>query len=235
LVLTYLRRHNLCAPCLTRGIKEDFPAAYVKEPVPGVYKWVVDIDVLSEYPTAIITLNMSPETYFGRILNMSEEEVVKCTAQRKFPVIEVKKPDGSIIEYDHKKIKQFNNALTAGKICIAPCGTMFTTSKVGVLSDVAYQLFQQRKKFKVKMKKLIKSNGDKNEIDRLDKLQWTTKILLNSIYGILAIPYSRYANINIAEAVTSCGRHIIKSGEMFINEILNNPNEDIQSILKELQ
>ena len=84
------------------------------------------------------------------------------------------------------------------------------------------------------MTKLEKSGGHKHEIGKLDKLQWTTKILLNSIYGVLAIPYSRYANVNIAEAITACGRHIVKSGELFINQILNNPNEELKEILEKL-
>jgi DNA polymerase elongation subunit (family B) len=235
LVLTYLKRHGQCAPGLTMGIKEDYEAAYVKEPRPGIYKWIADMDVMSEYPTAIITLNMSPETYFGKILDLKEEDIVRYTAARQFPVIKVKKPGDKIIEYDREKIITFNNALAAGKLSIAPNGAMFVTGKVGVLADVAFQLFAQRKKFKGKMNKLIKAGGNKNEINRLDKLQWTTKILLNSIYGILAIPYSRYANINIAEAVTACGRHIIKSGERFINDLLNNPNSELKVILEELK
>jgi len=85
------------------------------------------------------------------------------------------------------------------------------------------------------MDKLEKSGGQKNEVDKLDKLQWTTKILLNSIYGVLAIPYSRYANVNIAEAVTACGRHIVKSGERFVNEILNSPNTELNKVLEELK
>jgi len=235
LVLTYLKRHSQCAPPLIKGIKEDYEAAYVKEPIPGVYKWVVDIDVMSEYPTAIITLNMSPETYFGKILDLKEEDIVRYTAARQFPIIKVKKPGDKIIEYDHQKLATFNNALAAGKLSIAPNGAMFVTGKVGILADVAFQLFAQRKKFKSKMNKLIKAGGNKNEVNRLDKLQWTTKILLNSIYGILAIPYSRYANINIAEAVTACGRHIIKSGERFINKLMNNPNDELKAILKDLK
>jgi len=51
----------------------------------------------------------------------------------------------------------------------------------------------------------------------------------------LAIPYSRWANVNIAEAVTACGRHIIKSGSKFVNEILNEPNDELLGILEELK
>jgi DNA polymerase elongation subunit (family B) len=35
--LTYYRRNNLCAPKFKGGVKEDYEAAYVKEPYSGFY------------------------------------------------------------------------------------------------------------------------------------------------------------------------------------------------------
>lgn len=40
--------------------------AYVKTPVPGMYKNVVAFDFLSMYPSIMIALNLSPETYLGQ-------------------------------------------------------------------------------------------------------------------------------------------------------------------------
>jgi DNA polymerase elongation subunit (family B) len=216
---------------LIKGTKEDYEAAYVKEPTPGIYKWVVDIDVLSEYPTAIITLNMSPETYFGKITGLDESSIVEYTRAREFPEITVRKRDNSLVTYKDNRMVTFNRALKAGRFTVAPNGAIFTTDRVGCIADVEHQLFQQRKKFKKKMK----NTRDETKVSQLDKLQYTTKILLNSIYGIMAIPYSRYANVNIAEAITACGRHIVKSGEKFVNQILNKPNKELKAILEELR
>ena len=56
------------------------------------------------------------------------------------------------------------------------------------------------------------------EAQELFSYQWALKIWLNAVFGILAVPYSRYFNTNIAEAITSCGRHTIKQGQKFVNE-----------------
>ena len=47
--------------------EEGFSGAYVKEPIPGRYNWVFDLDLTSMYPNIIISLNISPETKVGKI------------------------------------------------------------------------------------------------------------------------------------------------------------------------
>ena len=41
---------------------EKYAGAYVKEPIPGVYDWVVSFDLNSLYPHLIMQYNISPET-----------------------------------------------------------------------------------------------------------------------------------------------------------------------------
>lgn len=47
--------------------EEGFTGAYVKEPVPGRYDWVFDLDLTSMYPNIIISLNISPETKVSKL------------------------------------------------------------------------------------------------------------------------------------------------------------------------
>jgi hypothetical protein len=63
------------------------------------------------------------------------------------------------------------------------------------------------------------------------------KILLNSMYGICSVPFSRYFCLDMAIAITSCARHTIKNGEMFTNELLNGKieNQELVSIINELK
>jgi DNA polymerase elongation subunit (family B) len=49
--------------------EEGFSGAFVKEPVPGRYNWVFDLDLTSMYPNIIISLNISPETKIAKISN----------------------------------------------------------------------------------------------------------------------------------------------------------------------
>ena len=74
-MLTFLRRSGRVAPNKARRVprNEDgsdgeskFTGAYVKEPKPGLYKWVYDLDLTSLYPSIIMSINISPETKIGK-------------------------------------------------------------------------------------------------------------------------------------------------------------------------
>jgi len=77
---------------------------------------------------------------------------------------------------------------------------------------------------KKRISKLVKSTRQKEKLEeRIQQffdLQWALKILLNAMFGVTAVPYSRYFNTNIAEAITSCGRESIRAGERFVNHLL---------------
>jgi DNA polymerase elongation subunit (family B) len=44
-----------------------FTGAFVKEPVPAMYEWLIDVDLASLYPNTIININISPETKMFRV------------------------------------------------------------------------------------------------------------------------------------------------------------------------
>jgi len=59
--------------------------------------------------------------------------------------------------------------------------------------------------------------------------------MLNSMYGATAVPYSRWYNKSLSEAVTSCARNTIKMGVQYVNELLNNPNDKLLKVLEEIK
>ncbi len=66
-VLTFCKNKNLVVNNARRRQKtgEKYAGAYVKQPVPGRYEDVFDLDLTSLYPSVIMTLNISLETYVG--------------------------------------------------------------------------------------------------------------------------------------------------------------------------
>ena len=112
-MLAHYRQNNLCAPYFAGGHQETFEAAYVKEPHKGMHEWVVDLDITSSYPTAIITLNMSNETYFGRIIDLPEHNVVGFVRKREFPMFHLSL-NGTVKHIRGNKLKKFNYALEKG-------------------------------------------------------------------------------------------------------------------------
>jgi len=241
--LTYFRRNKMCAPYFSGGTQESYPAAIVKEPIPGLYEWVVDLDITSSYPSHIITLNMSTETYYGRIKDMTEDEVVSYVRKGEFPPCNVLTKKG-LVNLRDDKLEFFNKALGRRLLSVAPCGTIFTTKTPGVISIMEQYVFDKRSDVRNRIRKMRKTlpdlrNSDllnrKNKITQYNSLQLALKVILNAAYGITATPYSRYFNKDLAEAIVSCGRHTIKSGEKFVNKLLNQPPKELQDILDQIK
>ena len=63
IIFNYLKRKNIVIPPKVRTDKDtQYAGAYVKEPIPGRYDWVVSFDLNSLYPHLIMQYNISPET-----------------------------------------------------------------------------------------------------------------------------------------------------------------------------
>ena len=63
IIYNYLKKQNIVIPQKERNQKDEkYVGAYVKEPKPGVYDWVVSFDLNSLYPHLIMQYNISPET-----------------------------------------------------------------------------------------------------------------------------------------------------------------------------
>lgn len=269
LMLKYYRNNNMCAPKLYGGSQEWFPAAYVKDPIKGIHKDEVDLDITSSYPTHMIIQNMSLETYFGRIVGFEAEDITGYKQDKGIhePVHHGRPIYKMIIEYNRnkeypdfillndtgynkyygEKLKKFNSALSRGLLSISPCGSVFFNKQKGegVMAKVVKTTFFERKRQKgLKGEYKKKAEACKNEREKQiwmersnnkHALQWAIKIIINSFFGVTGVPYSRYFNVNISEAITSGGRHTIQMGEVFVDDLLNNPDEGLQDIVSEIK
>jgi DNA polymerase elongation subunit (family B) len=277
LMLTHYRRNDLCAPRIKGGHQQWFPAAFVKDPSRGQYDWIVDLDIASSYPTAIITLNMSPETYYGRIISYRdvytdrtidiyngrdemniedvarlETPIVEFTRKRKFPPFTLLKDPSlsdskgkqTTSEISGEKLEKFNKALEKGLLTIAPCGSIFYQHKKGHFSQVELETYKKRSVVKGLMKEArLKASRARNpdrkkehetKANNLFALQWAIKIVLNSAYGVTGVPYSRYFNIHLSEAIASCGRRAIVDGEHYVNRWFREKKWTEENVLSEL-
>ena len=74
--------------------------------------------------------------------------------------------------------------------------------------------------YKNKMKKAYKAK-DNEAGAKYHLLQYTMKILLNSLYGATALPSFRYGNVNLSKAITLSGQRIIQESALVANREMN--------------
>jgi DNA polymerase elongation subunit (family B) len=112
-----------------------------------------------------------------------------------------------------KLLQQYNLAISAN-------GVIFRTDKESVLSTILSKWFDERVLYKNLMKKAYKA-GDTIGGEKYHLLQYTMKILLNSLYGATALPSFRYGNVILSEAITLSGQRIIQESALCANRHMN--------------
>jgi DNA polymerase elongation subunit (family B) len=194
------------------GIKTALEGAFVKQPKPGRYDWIYDLDLTSLYPSIIMTLNISPETKVGKCLNFDGNDFVK-DVEKEYKV----KIGSQVTKYD---AKAFRNYLTDNNYSVAANGVMYDKNKKGFIPSILETWFDERVEFKNMMKD-FKRKGDTSNAKFYNNRQQTQKILLNSFYGVLALATFRFYDVDNAEATTLSGQSIIKFSADIGNQYYN--------------
>lgn len=236
-IMTYLKRKNIVSPNKPTTINPElklqlaeenedddkFAGAYVKEPVPGLYGWNIDLDEQSLYPLTILQLNASPETLLFKIITSDPLDMSWTLKQMKEKNPEMKiqcrHSNGRVYYTKLKKIIRF---IVQNEAAVAPNGTVYSTDETGIICEVVEDWFRKRNEFKALMKKHGKL-GDDIKYAFYDQMQSTMKIFLNSIYGVLGLKSFRYSDGEdiLAESVTISGRFIITQTADYINHKIN--------------
>jgi DNA polymerase elongation subunit (family B) len=192
-------------------IKIDFEGAYVKAPIPGLYKWVYDLDLTSLYPSIIMSINISPETKMGKVIGYTTDKHMRNQMDQYIVVdIHGRKSDSM----DSAKFLDFISKMN---LSIASNGVLYTKEKMGVIPEILDTWFKKRVEYKDLMKQYGKSGNDKL-YKFYNQRQLVQKIMLNSLYGVLGLESFRFFDIDNAEATTLTGQTIIKTTELIANQ-----------------
>jgi DNA polymerase elongation subunit (family B) len=208
-----LRDKNTVVPFKETHEKSGaYEGAYVKEPRPGLYEWVVSFDVTSLYPSIIRVLNIGIETKVAKINEIDAEAVLS-------------------------KAQPWQDGLTKAKEnswCFSANGVYYSKKRKSFYSELIETMFANRLKFK----KLAKQAKDElehchdetqkaklvNDVAKYDLKQKSVKIAMNSLYGAIGNEYFRYFDIDNAEAVTLTGqviiRHIERECDKYMNQVM---------------
>ena len=201
IIYNYLKKRNVVIPPKERTEKNDkYAGAYVKEPIPGVYDWIVNFDLNSLYPHLIMQSNISPETLLDeRCPNVSVDKIL----------------NQQVLLEEYKDY------------AVCPNGAMYRKDFRGILPELMEKMYNERVIFKKKMLK-AKQQYEKTptkelekEIARCNNIQMAKKISLNSAYGAIGNQYFRYYKLANAEAITLSGQVAIRWIEAKLNEYMN--------------
>ena len=203
MIYNYLADKNIVPPP-RKGARKDekYAGAYVKEPVPGKYDWVVSFDLNSLYPHLIMQYNISPETLWET--RHSSANVEKLLNQ----------------EID-----------LSGDFAVCANGAQYRKDIKGFLPEMMEKIYTERVVYKKRMiqaKKDYEKSPSKQlekDISKFNNIQMARKIQLNSAYGAVGNQYFRYYNLLNAEAITL-------SGQVSIRWIENKMNQKMNKILK---
>jgi len=201
IIYNYLKKRNIVIPPKERSDKDSkYAGAYVKEPIPGKYDWVVSFDLNSLYPHLIMQYNISPET-------LLDERHPSATVDRIL---------NEEINFELYK----DNAVCAN-------GAMYRKDVRGFLPELMEKIYKDRTIYKKKMlaaKQEYEKTPTKDlekEIARCNNIQMARKIQLNSAYGAIGNQYFRYYKLANAEAITLSGQVSIRWIENKMNSYLN--------------
>jgi len=206
LIYNFLRQRNIVVPPAKRSNKDEkYAGAYVKEPIPGKYEWVVSFDLNSLYPHLIMQYNISPETLW-----------------------ESRHPSASV----DRLLEQTDRI--DPKFATCANGAQYRKDIHGFLPEMMQKIYDERVQSK-KLMLIAKQEYEKTPTKELEKsiskynnIQMARKIQLNSAYGAIGNQYFRYYNLRNAEAITLSGQVSIRWIENKVNGYLNkllNSNE----------
>ena len=208
IIYNFLKDKGVVVPPAKRSDKsEKYEGAYVKEPKPGRYNWVVNFDLNSLYPHLIMQYNISPETLLDR-----------------------KHPTATVDKLLQKQVE------IKGEYCVAPNGAQYRKDIHGFLPEIMQKIYDERTLYKKKMLQAKRdyevspSAKLQRDISKFNNIQMARKIQLNSAYGAIGNQYFRYYNLSNAEAITYGGQFSIRWIEnkmnVYLNRVLKTKGED---------
>ena len=208
MIYNYLTDRNVVVPP-RKGAKKDekYAGAYVKEPIPGKYDWVVSFDLNSLYPHLIMQYNISPET-----------------------LREVRHPAATVDKILNQELEIDPNYATCAN------GSMYRKDVHGFLPEMMQKIYDERVQSK-KLMLIAKQEYEKTPTKEIEKaiskynnIQMARKIQLNSAYGAIGNQYFRYYDLRNAEAITLSGQVSIRWIENrmngYLNKLLQTDGED---------
>lgn len=184
---------------------DKFMGAFVYEPIPGLYEYLVSFDFSSLYPSIIVRYNIC---YSTLVLDETIPDD-RCN------VLEFDEHYGCIHDKVTHKVK-----IKKESIICDHCRFRFIKEPLGVIPTIIQNLLAERKKVKGEMEELKKKIEDKSLdanlrtelsvlIEILNQRQLALKVSANSMYGSFGVKKGYLPFMPAAKSTTGMGRYNI--------------------------
>lgn len=153
--------------------------AYVREPVPGIYKMVAAVDINSLYPSTLRSLNIGPETIIAQIIPTYTEQMLDSRrakgikgkdlwlntfASIEYDMVKNKTDDILELEYEDdgriEKItaKELNERIfhKDSGLILSANGTLFDSNRPCIVAELLTEWYTDRQKLQKKQKQWAK-------------------------------------------------------------------------------
>ncbi len=245
-IVNEAHRRGMVVPDRNRTKDSDNPwghtvaGAYVAFPKKGMHEWVGSMDINSLYPSVIRALNMAPETIVGQLRQeYTDKEITeKMQIEKKsfadawsgkfgtneYEMVMSKDVDRPLIldledkrEVPVKGADVYNMLFNSDEPwCISANGTIYRTDVQGIIPGLLERWYAERQELQAKKKEATTPE----DIAFWDKRQLVRKILLNSTYGAICNPGSRFFDHRIGQSTTLTGRAITRHMGAETNKML---------------
>lgn len=211
-MLTFMKRKNLVAPNRNAENKDEehekFSGAYVKSPDAAKFRWIFDLDFTSLYPSIMTTLNISPETKVGKVLNWNAHDWVKNS---------IKEFEVEILgEKETMTPEKLKTLMDEANLSVSAIGVLYKEGEKGIVPQILDEWFKDKDRFdKLSTEWEIKGNEEKAKY--YEDRRTIAKVMLNSIYGVMGLNKFRFYDKDNAESITTTGQLLIKFAEKMTN------------------
>ena len=236
-IINEAHRHGLIVPD-KRYDKDTTQAAgaYVADPKRGMHKWLGSIDLNSLYPSILRSCNMSTETIIGQVRHTYTKEMLEASktiagawegrfATHEYELVigrdnqellHLDFEDGNSYEATGAEI--YDIVFNSGQPWIISAnGTIFTYEKKGIIPGLLERWYAERKELQATARS---HRDDPEQFAFWDKRQLVKKINLNSLYGALLNPGSRFFDSRLGQSTTLTGRCIAKHMASELNKVI---------------
>ena len=211
--------------------------AYVATPKRGYHRDIGSMDLNSLYPSILRSTNMSTETIVGQIRHTLTVPMLKSfnweiaeAWEGKFACPEyelvIEKDDQTLLTIDFENGEELQG--TGAEIysiifesgqpwVLTSNGTIVNQERKGIIPGLLERWYSERKQLQKKAKEF--KGGDQEQFAFWDKRQLVKKINLNSLYGAVLNPGSRFNDLRMGQSTTLTGRCIARHMAAKVNEL----------------